>query len=124
MSESNLIKHARRELEIIGEEPETIAGYLSVIQAFVNMGHSGGSASVAIPTLSILLQYQNLAPLTDDPAEWNAISEDMSGGVSLWQSNRNPAAFSHDGGKSYYLVSDENKQYTVTVSHTEPAQES
>lgn len=63
---SNLVKHARRELELIGEDPEFIKGYLKVIQAFADMGHSGGSASVAIPTINELLQFNNLSPLIDD----------------------------------------------------------
>ena len=101
---SNLVKHARRELELIGEEPETIAGYLAVVQAFADMGHSGGSASVAIPTLQALLQFQNLRPLTDDPAEWEDRSE--VSGYPVWQNSRNGQAFSEDGGKTYALLSE------------------
>lgn len=104
---SNLVEHAKRELEIIGEDPETIAGYLKVIQAFADMGHSGGSAAVAIPVINELLQFNNLAPLTDDPKEWvhhNASVWGEEGGV--WQNCRNGEAFSHDGGKTYYLLSE------------------
>ncbi len=64
---SNLVEHARRELELVGEEEEFIEGYLKVIQAFADMGHSGGSASVAIPVIQTLLQFKNLKPLTDNP---------------------------------------------------------
>lgn len=103
---SNLTNHARRELELIGEEPETIEGYLKIVEAFSDMGHSGGSASVAIPTIHRLLQFKNLRPLTDDPNEWNHIAEEMAGQPDLWQSQRNSEAFSHDGGKTYYLLSD------------------
>jgi hypothetical protein len=104
---SNLVDHARRELELIGEEPETIAGYLKVIQAFADMGHSGGSASVAIPVINELLQFKNLSLLTDDPAEWMHVSEEQWGQPGgIWQNCRNFEAFSHDGGKSYYLLSE------------------
>jgi hypothetical protein len=112
---SNLVDHARRELELIGEEPEIIDGYLKVIQAFADMGHSGGSASIAIPTLNRLLQFQNLKPLTDDPSEWNQV--DILG----WQNNRNSEAFSTDGGKTYYLLSERKagkKSYKVHISDT------
>lgn len=101
---SNLVNHARTELELIGEEPEFIEGYLKVIQAFVDMRHSGGSASVAIPTLNALLQFKNLKPLTDDPGEWNNVSEQS--GYEMWQSRRNSEAFSDDGGKTYWLLSE------------------
>lgn len=97
---SNLVNHARRELEIIEEEPEFIEGYLKVIQAFADMGHSGGSASVAIPTLNLLLGYKPLSPLTNRSEEWNEVGE------GVFQSSRNPEAFSKDGGESYYLLSE------------------
>ena len=104
---SNLVDHARRELELIGEEPETVEGYIRVIQAFADMGHSGGSASVAIPTLERLMSYKNLSPLTDDPAEWFFHDAEMWDGKNgVWQNLRNSEAFSHDGGKTYYLLSE------------------
>jgi hypothetical protein len=100
---SNLVEHARTELNLIGEEPETIDGYLRVVQAFADMGHSGGSASVAIPVLHELLQFKNLRPLTDDPDEWFYHGPDMG---DCWQNKRNGEAFSNDGGKTYYLLSE------------------
>lgn len=103
---SNLVRHARQELELIGEERETIDGYCRVIQAFADMGHSGGSASVMIPTLNRLLQFQHLSPLTDDPSEWNHISSERSGGDEIWQSTRDPEVFSTDGGKTFYRLSE------------------
>lgn len=106
---SNLVEHAKRELGIIGEDPDTIQMYVNVVQAFADFGHSGGSASVAIPVINQLLQFKNLAPLTNDPDEWNHISEDMAGNKNTWQSNRNPEAFSDDGGKTYYILSDRDK---------------
>lgn len=99
--DSNLVRHAKRELELIGEEQETIDGYLRVIQAFADMGHSGGSASVAIPTINELLHYHNLSRLTNRLEEWNEV------GADLWQNSRNSAAFSTDGGATYHLVDEE-----------------
>ncbi len=107
---SNLVDHARRELELIGEEPETIEGYLKVIQAFADMGHSGGSASVAIPTINELLEFKNLSALTDDPNDWFHHEEGVWGEAGGgWQSIRNPEAFSNDGGETYYLLSEGGK---------------
>lgn len=111
---SNLVEHAKRELEILGEEPETIKGYLKVVQAFADMGHSGGSASVAVPTLLRLLQFENLKPLTNDPDEWFYHSPetwgDPSTGAGIWQNIRNPEAFSDNNGKTYWLVSDKKRK--------------
>lgn len=103
---SELVNHAKRELAILGEEPETIEGYVKVIQAFADMGHSGGSASVAIPVINELLQFKNLRPLTDNPDEWFLHGEGYDDSYKFWQNKRNPAAFSKDGGKTYYLVNE------------------
>ena len=114
---SNLVKHGRRELELVGEEPETIEGYCRILQAFSDMGHSGGSASVAIPVINRLLQFKNLKPLTDDPDEWNHISEDMAGQPNLWQSKRRADAFSNDGGRTHYLLSEaQGESRTIHIS--------
>lgn len=104
-SMSNLTKHARRELALRGDDPETVRGYLDMIEIFAAMGHSGGSASVFIPTLTQLLSFQNLMPLTSDPSEWYCHTGEGSY-ESLWQNVRNSSAFSHDGGETYYLVDD------------------
>lgn len=104
---SSLVDHARRELELLGEEEEVILGYLRVIEAFSEQGHSGLSAMIAVNVIKDLLLYKNLTPLTDNPDEWTAISEEvMGGGERVWQSKRNPEAFSKDGGKTYYLLSE------------------
>lgn len=107
--DSNLVKHARRELEILGEDEETILGYLYVIQAFADMGHSGGSAMIAIPTINDLLQFNNLKPLTNDLTEWQQLGPDMWNGGQAWQNRRNGRAFSEDAGKTYYFVDDPEK---------------
>nr|WP_046285122.1 hypothetical protein [Mycobacterium sp. UM_NZ2] len=111
---SNLVIHAHRELRLIGEEPEVIMGYLNVIQAFADMGHSGGSASVAIPTINRLLRFENLAPLTDDPDDWIEV------GHGLFQNRRCGRMFSTDGGKTYTDVDDRTK--TVHLALAQAAQ--
>lgn len=115
---SNLVDHARRELESIGEEPETIEGYLKVIQAFAEMGHSGGSASVAIPVIHQLLQFKPLGALTDNPAEWFFHEESVAGVKGgFWQNIRDGEAFSTDGGKTYYLLSEGANAHNPSPLH-------
>lgn len=64
---------------------------------------------VAIPTIYQLLKQKNLTPLTDSPNEWLFHDEDTWGAPGgIWQNIRNGEAFSHDGGKTYYLVSEGN----------------
>lgn len=104
--ESNLVTHARRELELVGENPDVIEWFLNVIREFASYGHSGGSASICIPRLNDLLQYKNLTPLTDDPKEWIHHNGDVFPPDGIWQNARNGEAFSKDGGKTYYLLSE------------------
>jgi hypothetical protein len=104
----SLVEHARRELELCGqvkEDPAYAQSIVAAVAAFASYdGHSGGSAGMAIHQLTTLLQYGNLSPLTDNPDEWHNVSE-MSG-HEMWQNRRNSEAFSTDGGKTYYLLSE------------------
>lgn len=103
---SNLVEHAKRELKLLGEtDEEYVQGIVNVMQAFADFGHSGGSASVAIPTIYELMQFHTLTPLTNNPAEWNEVGE------GVWQNQRNSEAFSGDGGVTYYLLSEMTPLY-------------
>lgn len=105
-----LVEHAKRELKLLGEDPEYATGIVNVVQAFANMGHSGYSAMDAIDKINTLLKFKNLTPLTNDPDEWMYISEETWGFPrGVWQSRRDPEAFSHDGGNTYYLLSNRDE---------------
>lgn len=101
----SLVEHAKRELELLGqtgEDPGYTATLVAAIAAFTSYGHSGGSMDPAVAQLHRLLQHRTLTPLTTDPDEWedrSAISDSP-----IWQNRRDPAAFSHDGGRSWYYV--------------------
>jgi len=106
---SNLIEHARRELALVETGPDgdraLADSILKAVEGFDSYsGHSGGSASVATEWLNRLLQFKNLSPLTNDPNEWMNVCEQS--GYEMWQSNRCPEAFSHDGGNTYWLLSE------------------
>jgi hypothetical protein len=120
---SRLVEHAKRELEIIGEEESTIAGVCNVMQAFSDMGHSGGSASVVIPWIHELLQFKNLTPLTNDPDEWIHHDESVWGQPGgIWQNIRNSEAFSRDGGKTYqFLTRSEDSSVVYTSEEKKSA---
>jgi hypothetical protein len=82
---SNLVDHARRELERVESDPWFIDGMLKVVAAF--------------------------APLTDDPEEWiDQTAMTATPNVSLWQNKRNSEAFSLNRGKTYYLLSENNER--------------
>lgn len=108
---SNLVDHARRELAAIGESDAEFSNtVVKMVEAFSAYGHSGGSASVMTAIVTELLQHQNLTPLTDDPAEWFFHGSEMSPPDGVWQNIRNGEAFSHDGGKTYYLISENGNE--------------
>ena len=120
----SLIKHAERELKLAGmfDEDADYNGKLAptimeVVKVFASFGHSGGSAGISIAVLEKLLRFQNLTPLTNNPDEWNDVSE--MNGSPMWQSNRNPSCFSTDNGKTYYSV-DDKEQKTITSEQRFP----
>lgn len=101
----SLVEHAKRELELCGqtaEDPAYAATLVAAIAAFASYGHSGGSAGIAIEQLHTLLQFRPLSPLTSDPEEWFDHGEISDS--PLWQNKRDGAAFSRDGGQTWYYV--------------------
>jgi hypothetical protein len=104
---SQLVEHARAELEHAGvtaEDPDYADALVRAVAAFDSYDHSDASADCAIRQLTALLRWETLGPLTDNPTEW--FDHGIISGERLWQSRRNPAAFSVDGGRSYYLTSE------------------
>lgn len=115
---SNLIEHAKRELELVGqfdEDPAFAVSVLAAVSAFAAYpGHSGGSAMVGMQMLSELLQFRNLSPLTNDPDEWVKHSPEMWDGKNhVWQNNRRSDAFSNDGGLTYYTLEERDNPPVV-----------
>lgn len=110
-TDSPLVNHARRELTIAGllDKDSDYDGMLGkaalqIVKTFATQGHSGFSAYATIDLARRLMSYEPLTPLTDNPDEWNHISNDMAGRPDLWQSARKPDAFSNDGGKTYKVT--------------------
>ena len=98
--QSNLVQHAIRELDRIETDEDFKKSIIRAVRGFSSYGHSGGSAGVAIQVIHDLLQQKNLSPLTDDSKEW------MRHDDGVWQNVRNGEAFSPNGGKHYYLLSE------------------
>jgi len=113
-TESNLVKHAKRELQAAGMYSDdmnygagTIANnVLEVITLISKQGHSGGSMEQFLLVFNKLIAFENIAPLTNDPAEWVDMSSFGGPGPMHYQGLRNSSAFSADGGKTYWLISD------------------
>lgn len=104
---SNLLEHAKRELEIAGlfDEDSDYGGMLGksileIVEKFSKQDHSGFSAVMSIQILSKLLAYENLTELTDNPEDWIEVGE------GVWQNRRNSKCFSNDSGKTHYSLDD------------------
>ena len=110
-TDSPLVAHARRELTLAGllgkdSDYDGMLGEaaLQIVETFATQGHSGMSAFATVDIAQRLMSYEPLTPLTNDPAEWNHIADDMAGRPDLWQSARKPDAFSNDGGLTYKVT--------------------
>lgn len=116
--DSKLLAHARRELELAGlldakdddgeddmMQKSVNTQVLAMLKLLSDGGHSGFSASYAINLFMRLASFKPLSELTSRPEEWNDVSE-MAAEDKLWQSVRDSEAFSHDGGKTFYRLSE------------------
>lgn len=110
-TDSNLVRHAITELDRIGEtsyeEPSMRKAVLDIIRTFAEQGHSGSSAAWCVAVVEKLMRFQPLSPITNDPAEWMEVTDD------LWQCVRDGECFSTDGGKTYRRNSDHDTLHTA-----------
>ena len=90
-----LYKHAVRELPPAdGDDMQFCMNecLLQLVLVFSSQGHSGFNAGYAISTLSKLLNFELLRPLTGEDSEWNEV------GTGVWQNNRCSHVFKDDTG--------------------------
>lgn len=109
----DLSDYARKELELAGlfDKDSDYNGMLGeaaleLIELFAKQGHSGLSAALVRELFDKLASYKPLTEISDDPDEWNDISEYQSG-IPGWQSSRSPSCFSEDGGKTYWDIDED-----------------
>jgi hypothetical protein len=111
----SLIEHAERELAVAGYNDSDVDGYdtaiynavMDIVRLFASQGHSGFSAAAVRGLVNILLSFDTLGPLTNNPEEWRFIPEEMSGEPDgLWQNIRKSSAFSSDAGRTYWTLED------------------
>jgi hypothetical protein len=116
--QEGLVDHAKKELELAGLfDPDSDydgmlgTAVMELVTQFADQGHSGCSAAMTTDLFSRLASWENLTELTDNPEEWNDVSE-WQNGKPGWQSTRSPSCFSDDGGKTYWDI-DEDYYKTV-----------
>lgn len=107
---SNLVAHARRELETAGffDDDSDYGGMIGdavveLVEVFAKQGHSGMSASIVLQLFEQVADFKALTPLTTDPDEW------VEAYGNSRQNRRQPEAFSEDGGKTYHLLGEQRR---------------
>lgn len=103
--DSNLIKHAKHELSLIGytnlddvdNEPNKwmYGDVMALLHLFAKQGHSGFSAPHCISLFSKLANYEILSPLTGEDCEWNEV------GTNVYQNKRCSHVFMDESGRAY-----------------------
>jgi hypothetical protein len=105
---SNILKHAERELSLIGYDGKdecnnmAKAAIMELLTTFANQGHSGFSANYVANIFNKLAKYETLSPLTGEDNEWNDVSNMSGDRKTLFQNNRDSAVFKDDTG-CYYI---------------------
>lgn len=111
---SPLVSHAKREISLaqLDQNDSDYGGMLGkatleLVECLSKQQHSGASHGIVLALFNKLANYEPLTPLTDNPDEWEDVSENMLdtsqrlSGLRVWQNKRSPSAFSKDGGKTY-----------------------
>lgn len=97
---SNLIDHAKIELQAIGYDPNDQEdgpnkwiqeNILELLEVFSKQGHSGSSAPYCINLFTKLARFEPLCPLTGEDSEWTEVS------AKLFQNKRCGHVFKENG---------------------------
>lgn len=79
---SNLVNHAKTELELAGffKEDSDYGGLLGkavveLVEKFAEQGHSGFSANQTVNLFNKVARFEPLMPLTGEDDEWNEVGE-------------------------------------------------
>ena len=117
--ESNLIQHAKFEIERAGLNDKdadydgaVAKSVMDLIQVFSDQHHSGMSASYVLGVFDKLARFDVLSPLTDNPDEWQEICDETTeehGTRTLYQNRRRGSTFSWDRGKTWYDIEDKSR---------------
>lgn len=101
--------HAIAELDIVGAVDPVRASTITIVGTLADL--TVEQRDVVNGYVTTLTQFQPLSPLTNDPTQWIDRSE-TSGERALWQSARDPDAWSRDEGITYFRMSENGQLHT------------
>lgn len=109
--ESNLVRHARKELESAGwfdedsdYDGEVGPAVLNMVKQFTKNGHSGYSANLCLDLFRRVASYKLLSPINNPMDENEFIDHTDISNRLCYQSTRLNSLFSMDGGKRWYDI--------------------
>ena len=101
--------HAIAELDIIGETDPIRDSTITIVGTLAEL--TVPQRDIVNAYVALLTQFQPLSPLTNDPDTWIDRSA-TSGERPLWQSSRDPDAWSRDDGVTYFRMSENGQIHT------------
>jgi hypothetical protein len=124
--ESNIEKHARREMVLAGlydQDADYGAGAIAnevmkLCKVLGRGGHSGGSHGMVMGIFNEVANFRPLTPITTDPNEWMNVSEYSlvpDGTRGVWQNRRKSTCFSTDGGITHYDIDEPGRPIHETL---------
>ena len=101
---SNLVKHAKKEFEVLGwpgdcdMQKMVCDNIIELLDVFSDQGHSGSSAPYVINLFTGLAKFNPISPLTGEDSEWNEVGDDT------FQNNRDSEVFKNGkDGEAYWI---------------------
>lgn len=95
--------HAAAELDILGVGNPLRSATITIVGTLADL--TVEQRDIVNGYVATLTAFKPLSPLTNDPTRWIDRSA-MSGERALWQSSRDPDAWSRDRGQTYFRMSE------------------
>lgn len=119
---SNLVMHAESEMRragLFGKDSDydgmIAAAVMKLVRVHAEEGHSGMSHALTLQVFNRVVNFKTLTPITNLPGEWSEVGKDMMPGCEMtcWQNKRTSSLFSHDGGRTYYDIDEEQPRFRI-----------
>lgn len=105
-SKEEWLRHVNSEMDLAAEQPHVREFYIKMVEAFVEFPHTNQTIFYMPEVLKKMFAHETLRGLTEHPAEWAQISDE------LWRNKRNPSYYSNDAGKTYFFAPHPDNNFT------------
>ncbi len=107
--------HAAAELDYQGIVDPEKGRIVTIVGTFADFDEE--DLPGILEKVQLLLQFKPLSPLTNDPDDWDE-RDDVVPGQKVWQSNRQPDAWTYDPGFHTYFLMSEHNGGGIADTHT------